>query len=231
MVECLPIESCFREDLISHLKRMIISSFCLTYNFKKALLGTNAHKVASDLLSSICKGRGSSLANEISYVDDKNFGGRVSFMNPMRDFLEKEIALYNHNRGVKIIFQEPLAKLNQDAAARPTNSPAFGSTDLLIQGFFSRLQDKYNVNTVPTVVRLTSKLLKPTFDPARPYPFCPLCLGVRDKINNLLEIGSTIKRIEVSEETKNDKAEFITASTDKPIAVESSNEWFKTSIE
>ena len=31
-----------------------------------------------------------------------------------------------------------------------------------------------------------------------PYPFCPLCLGVRDQINNLLEVGSTIKSIEVS---------------------------------
>ena len=161
MIECLPIESSFREDLIFYLKRMIIAKFCLTHNFKKALLGTNSHKVATDLLASICKGRGASIANEISYVDDKNFGGRVSFMNPMRDFLEKEIALYNHNRKVQIIYQGPLAKLNQEQAGKGISAPNFNSTDLLIQGFFSRLQDKYNVNTVPTVVRLTSKLLQP----------------------------------------------------------------------
>ena len=104
MVETLPIESCFREDIIFCFKKMIIAHFSLKYNFKKALLGTNSHKVAQQLLSQICKGRGASIANEIAFVDDKNFGGRISFMNPMRDFLKKEVALYNHNRSVKLIF-------------------------------------------------------------------------------------------------------------------------------
>ena len=63
-------------------------------------------------MSQICKGRGSSIAHEIAYIDDKNFGGRISFMNPMRDFLQKEIAIYNHNKKVPIILQEPLAKMN-----------------------------------------------------------------------------------------------------------------------
>ena len=50
LIECLPIESSFREDLIFYLKRILISEFCLKYNFKKALFGTNSHKVASQLL-------------------------------------------------------------------------------------------------------------------------------------------------------------------------------------
>ena len=41
-----------------------------------------------------------SIAHETSFIDDKNFGGRISFMNPMRDFLLKEISLYNYNRKV-----------------------------------------------------------------------------------------------------------------------------------
>lgn len=44
------------------------------------------------------------------------------------------------------------------------------------------------------MVRLTNKLQKQDYS-GREYPFCPLCLGPRDKINNLLEIGSTIKAI------------------------------------
>lgn len=87
MIECLPIESSFREDLIFYVKRLLISDFCLRFNFKKALFGTNSMKVASELLSQLCKGRGASIAHEIAFVDDKNFGGRISFMNPMRDFL------------------------------------------------------------------------------------------------------------------------------------------------
>jgi tRNA(Ile)-lysidine synthase TilS/MesJ len=103
LLECLPKESCFREDLVLYFKRMIVSEFSLLFNFKKVLLGTNSHKVAVQLFSQIAKGRGVSASHEISFIDDKNFGGRVAFMNPMRDFLKKEIALYNHNRGVFII--------------------------------------------------------------------------------------------------------------------------------
>ena len=103
MIECIPIESSFREDMIFYLKRILISEFCLKYNFKKALFGVDSHKVASKLLGEICKGRGASICHEIAFVDDKNFGGRISFMNPMRDFLQKEIALYNHNRKVPLI--------------------------------------------------------------------------------------------------------------------------------
>ena len=50
LIKCLPIESSFQEDLIFYLKRLLISDYCLKFNFKKALLGTTSHKVASDLL-------------------------------------------------------------------------------------------------------------------------------------------------------------------------------------
>lgn len=48
--------------------------------------------------------------------------------------------------------------MNQSKAKRKTNAPCFASTNLLVESFFNKLQDKYNVNTVPTVVRLTNKL-------------------------------------------------------------------------
>ena len=113
---------------------------------------------------------------------------------------------------------------------RPTNAPCFASTDLLIEGFFNKLQDKYNVNTVPTVVRLTNKLLKPTDEDSRAYPFCPLCFGVRDSINNLLEVGSTIKSIKVNPE-KVEQTSFITKNNDIPTSVESEKDWFKSELE
>mmetsp|Transcript_1876 Transcript_1876/g.2586 ORF Transcript_1876/g.2586 Transcript_1876/m.2586 type:complete len:251 (+) Transcript_1876:463-1215(+) len=139
LIECLPVESSFREDMIFFLKKLIISEFALKYNFKKILLGTTSHKVATHLFSQLCKGRGASVAHEIAFIDDKHFGGRISFMNPMRDFLKKEISLYNHNKEVKIIQVLPLAKQTQDKLPRPTNAPCFGSTDLLVESFFNRL--------------------------------------------------------------------------------------------
>jgi hypothetical protein len=77
------------------------------------------------------------------------------------------------------------------------HASVFGSADLLIESFFDRLQDKFNVNTVPTVVKLTNKLSKAVnMSGQTPYPFCPLCMGVRDHITNLLEMGSTIKSVD-----------------------------------
>ena len=86
------------------------------------------------------------------------------------------------------------------------------------------------MNTVPTVVRLTNKLLKPVDEEVRPYPFCPLCFGVRDTINNLLEVGSTIKSIQVNPDRK-EETSFISKNQDTPVSVKSSNEWFKSSLE
>lgn len=154
IMETLPTSSNFREDLILYFKRWIIVDFALKYNFKKILFGTTGHKVATNLLAQLAKGRGASIAHEISYIDDKNFNGRITFMNPMREFLHKEIALYNFLNKVDIIHQKPLAQLLNPH----TTSPAFASADLLIESFFDKLQDKFNVNTVPTVVKLTNKL-------------------------------------------------------------------------
>lgn len=143
-------------------------------------------------------------------MDNKYFNGKVTMMNPIRDFLAKEISLYNFFNKIEIINQKPLAEILNPK----TNLPTFGSQDLLIEKFFHKLQDNYNVNTVPTVIRLAGKLVKPDFPnpeeeeakiqsslfyPCPNFPFCPLCYGIRDKLNNLLEIGTTIRSIEAGE--------------------------------
>ena len=51
------------------------------------------------------------------------------------------------------------------------------------------------------------------------YPFCPLCFGIRDEIKNLLEVGSTIKHINI-EGDKN-----------IPVALTTQDEWFDTAVE
>lgn len=72
----------------------------------------------------------------------------------MRDFLQKEVAVYCHSNQIEIIAQLTLPELNNKKFSAPT----FGSTDFIIDKFFSKLQSGYNVNTVPTVIRLTGKL-------------------------------------------------------------------------
>lgn len=90
------LEASFAADLVLYMKRWLIADFCLKFNFKKVILANSGHKVASMLLAQLAKGRGSSICNEVSFTDDKNFGGRVNFCSPLRDFLQKEIGLYNY---------------------------------------------------------------------------------------------------------------------------------------
>ena len=67
-------------------------------------------------------------------------------------------------------------------------------------------------------MRLTDKLLKTETE--GDYPFCPLCFGIRDKVNNLLEIGSTIKRIIPKED-----------GTNEVESIKSSDEWLSSEFE
>ena len=138
------------------------------------------------MISQLSKGRGATIANEVSYCNETLSSGRVTVCRPMRDFLQKEIALYTYLNKLDIITQPSLAEL-QSVKHR---APFFGSTDLIVEGFFKKLQAGYNVNTVPTVMRLTSKLSQP-----QNQPVCPLCLGVKDELKSLLEIGSPITGI------------------------------------
>ena len=51
LIESLPSISSFREDLIFYMKKWVVTDFALKHNFKKVLLGTNAHKVSTQLLA------------------------------------------------------------------------------------------------------------------------------------------------------------------------------------
>jgi len=73
-------------------------------------MGTTGHKIATQLLGQLAKGRGASIFNEVQYFDDKYFGGRVSFCNPMKEFLQKEVAIWNHVKSVPQIMQQSLAQ-------------------------------------------------------------------------------------------------------------------------
>jgi len=102
-ISTLPTTSNFREDLVWCLKKWILLDFAFRYGFKKLLLGTSAHKLSTLLLGQLAKGRGASVPSEIGYLDDKYFNGRIVLMNPMRDFLQKEIGLYNYLNKVPIV--------------------------------------------------------------------------------------------------------------------------------
>lgn len=81
------LDASFAADVSLFLKKWLIADFCIRHNFKKVFMGTTGHKIATQLLGQIAKGRGASIFSEVAYFDDKNFGGRVNFCNPMKEFL------------------------------------------------------------------------------------------------------------------------------------------------
>ena len=105
------VEPSFQADLVFCLKKLILTDFCLRFNFKRLVLATTGHGIASKLLGQLAKGRGASIANEVSYCGEQLFGKRVTVCRPMRDFLQKEIAVYSYQNKVEIINQKSLAEL------------------------------------------------------------------------------------------------------------------------
>jgi hypothetical protein len=129
------VEPQFQGDLVFALKKHLMMDFCLRYNFKRILLSTSGHSIACKMIGQIAKGRGATIANEVSYCGEQLFGQRVTVCRPMRDFLQKEIAVYIYSNRLEIISQKSLAEMG----ALKHRAPFFGSTDLIVEGFFNRL--------------------------------------------------------------------------------------------
>lgn len=64
------VEPSFQADLVLSLKKLILTDFCLRFNFKRLILATTGHGIASKLLGQLAKGRGASIANEVSYCGE-----------------------------------------------------------------------------------------------------------------------------------------------------------------
>jgi hypothetical protein len=57
----------------------------------------------------------------------------------MRDFLQKEVGLFNYLNKVNLIHTKPIAQIEAGKNKSKQPAPHFGSADLLIEDFFSRL--------------------------------------------------------------------------------------------
>jgi hypothetical protein len=143
-----------KEDLIYYLKKWVLLDFALTFGYTKLLQGCSALTVATRVMSEISKGRGLSLSNSITFVDERYFND-IKFMNPMKDFIQKEIAAFNKYNKVKLILQ---LNLCLKAKGKSKTLPGFGNMNFLCEEFITNLQDKSNPQTVHTVLRTSNKL-------------------------------------------------------------------------
>eukprot|EP01119_Soliformovum_irregulare_P000855 TRINITY_DN10628_c0_g1_i1.p1 TRINITY_DN10628_c0_g1~~TRINITY_DN10628_c0_g1_i1.p1 ORF type:complete len:264 (+),score=76.65 TRINITY_DN10628_c0_g1_i1:798-1589(+) len=135
-----------KEEMLSHLRMALIAGFARSHKFEKVLLGDSATRIAINLISATCKGRGMALPDDLASMDTRY--SHVGFLRPMRDFVSKEIAIYNRY-------------FNLEVASIPTldtlaSTPKF-SIDHLTEHFIQSLQMGFD-HTIHTLLRSGAKL-------------------------------------------------------------------------
>jgi tRNA(Ile)-lysidine synthase TilS/MesJ len=176
----------FNEDFNKVMIRNLLFKYAVNNNFNKVVFANSSQSLVNNIFSNVVKGRGFSLREDIGYVDEHFLNGKVTVLKPMRDFLTKEVLLYNYINKVEIIYSSlDLIKENSGNVAKH-NLPYDGSTNKLMKFFFDNLQDRMS-STVTTVLGTAEKL---KIRERGEQKNCRFCLDYSDDIYNELEIGS-----------------------------------------
>ncbi|KFM58644.1 Cytoplasmic tRNA 2-thiolation protein 2 B, partial [Stegodyphus mimosarum] len=182
MEECftnVPLSS--KIDLIKHLRLLLMTEIAGHSGYSSLFTGDTASSLAVELLSDIALGRGSQICLDTSFYDSRH---DVPIYRPLREFLNKEIALYNHFNGYP--YEVSHGFLSQ--------SNLKSSLQQLTETFISNLQENYPA-TVFTIFRTGSKLFKNLIRVCN-----EACWVCRSKMDNLdPNICSAIEALKVSE--------------------------------
>lgn len=133
-----------KEDLLRSLRNQLLIKVAGTTGIPKVMVGDSASRIAVRILSNISQGRGEALSYDIGFVDSRH--GNI-ILRPMREFVAKEISLYNFFNNVEAVNIPTLA----------TKSGCYASIDRLTEEFISGLQAQLS-STVNTVFRTGDKL-------------------------------------------------------------------------
>jgi tRNA(Ile)-lysidine synthase TilS/MesJ len=177
----------FNEDFNKIMTRNCIFDYAIQNNFNKIVFGNCAQSLVNNIFSTVVKGRGFSLREEVGYIDTHYLKGKITVLKPLRDFLSREILLYNHMSQVNLMYSPlDLVDLEYPTLNSKINLPHNGNTHNLIKHFFDNLQDKMS-STITTVMGTAEKLkVREPKDCAS----CEFCLDYADEVYNQLEIGS-----------------------------------------
>jgi hypothetical protein len=208
----------FDTDFNKILIRNIIIYFSRLNKFNKIIFGNSGQSLVSKVFSSIIKGRGFTAKEETSYVDTRFFNGSPIILRPMKDFLDKEILLFNYINKVELLYNT--IDIDYKRYNQKHSIPFKGNTDNLIDCFFDNLQNKMP-STITTVMGTADKLMERKVSQRKNIPailnnnddnknasnsndhgnsncngflpedkICEFCLSFIDELYNILEIGS-----------------------------------------
>jgi len=180
----------FESDFNKILTKNIIFYYSRLNKFNKIIFGNNGQSLVSSSFASIIKGRGFVTKEEIAYVDSRFFNGNPIILRPLKDFLDKEILLFNYMNKVDLIpdtIEIDFVRFNHK-----NNIPFKGNTDNLVYNFFDNLQSRMG-STITTVLGTTEKLKEQKQihkEDLSKFKTCEFCLSYVDEVYNILEIGS-----------------------------------------
>ncbi len=180
----------FETDFNKILTRNLIFYYSKLNGFNKLIFGNNGQSLVNSAFSSIIKGRGFTTKEEIAYVDSRYLQGNPLILRPLKDFLDKEILLFNHMHNVELL--EDAIEIDYVRFIQKNNIPFKGNTDNLVQSFFDNLQNKMQ-STITTVLGTTEKLKEQKEihkNDIQNFKTCEFCISYIDGVYNILEIGS-----------------------------------------
>ena len=185
----------FDTDFNKILTRNLIIYYSKIHKFNKIIYGNSGQSLVSKVFASVIKGRGFTAKEEISYVDTRFCNGSPIILRPMKDFLDKEILLFNYINKVELLFNT--LEIDLKRYGQKHSIPFKGNTDNLIDCFFDNLQNKMP-STITTVMGTADKLMerkvaqKNNLDDLQKLNenICEFCLSYIDELYNILEIGS-----------------------------------------
>ncbi|NWZ55859.1 CTU2 protein, partial [Haliaeetus albicilla] len=156
-----------REELLQMLRIHLILQTARTRGYTKVMTGESCTRVAIKLLTNLALGRGAFLAVDTGFVDDRH--GDVMVVRPMREYMDKEIAFYNHFFDVPTVIAPPL----------PTKRQEKPSIHRLMERFLLGLQEDFP-STISTVYRTGEKLSPAPAKASSESQRCLLCLCALD---------------------------------------------------
>lgn len=180
----------FEADFNKILTNNLIFFYSRINGFNKIIFANNGQSLVENLFNSIIKGRGFTAKEGISYVDSRYFNGNPVILRPLKDFLDKEILLFNHMHKVELFHGD--AEIDLLRYNLKMNTPFKGNTNNLLGSFFDNLQNRMSA-TITTVLGTADKL-KEQKDVYKTnilnFKICEFCLSYVDNVYNILEIGS-----------------------------------------
>ena len=137
-----------KEDLLRTLRGKLLLATARNIGYSKIMFADCASRISVRLLSDISQGRGGDLPYDTGFSDNRH--GDVIFVRPMREFMTKEIALYNFFHNVETVLIPTLG----------TMSHSHASIDRLTEDFVSGLQADFHSPSVQSSGLETSCLLR-----------------------------------------------------------------------